>query len=98
MDETDSGLDIDALKHVSAGVNKLAGPDVGILLITHYQRLLNYIRPNAVHVLMNGSIVKSGGFELAEQLEAEGYAGLARELGLSEEEVLEGDTGQEARA
>ena len=87
MDETDSGLDIDALKHVSAGVNKLAGPDVGIVLITHYQRLLNYIRPGAVHVLMGGRIVKSGGFELAEQLEAEGYAGLAKELGLSKDDI-----------
>jgi Fe-S cluster assembly ATP-binding protein len=89
MDETDSGLDIDALKHVSAGVNKLAGPDVGILLITHYQRLLNYIRPSAVHVLMGGRIVKSGGFDLAERLEAEGYAGIAKELGLSEEDIAE---------
>jgi Fe-S cluster assembly ATP-binding protein len=89
MDETDSGLDIDALKHVSAGVNKLAGPDVGILLITHYQRLLNYIRPSTVHVLIGGQIARAGGFELAEQLEAEGYAGLAKELGLSEQEVAE---------
>jgi Fe-S cluster assembly ATP-binding protein len=89
MDETDSGLDIDALKHVSAGVNKLAGPDVGILLITHYQRLLNYIRPSKVHVLIGGQIARSGGFELAEQLEAEGYAGLAKELGLSEQELAE---------
>jgi Fe-S cluster assembly ATP-binding protein len=89
MDETDSGLDIDALKHVSAGVNKLAGPDVGILLITHYQRLLNYIRPNRVHVLMAGRIVESGGFELAERLEAEGYAGVAKEIGLSEAEARE---------
>jgi Fe-S cluster assembly ATP-binding protein len=89
MDETDSGLDIDALKHVSAGVNKLAGPDVGIVLITHYQRLLNYIRPHTVHVLIGGRIVKSGGFELAEQLEAEGYAGLAKEFGLSEEEIVD---------
>jgi Fe-S cluster assembly ATP-binding protein len=87
MDETDSGLDIDALRHVSAGVNKLAGPDVGILLITHYQRLLNYIRPSEVHVLMGGRIVKSGGFELAEKLEAEGYAGIAREIGLAAEEI-----------
>jgi Fe-S cluster assembly ATP-binding protein len=87
MDETDSGLDIDALKHVSGGVNKLAGPDVGIVLITHYQRLLNYIRPDVVHVLMGGRIAKSGGFELAEQLEAEGYAGLAKELGLSEQDI-----------
>src|SRR5687768_5077277 len=89
LDETDSGLDIDALKHVSAGVNKLASPDVGILLITHYQRLLNYIRPHHVHVLMGGRVVKSGGFELAEQLEAEGYAGVAKELGLSEAEIPE---------
>jgi Fe-S cluster assembly ATP-binding protein len=89
MDETDSGLDIDALKHVSTGVNKLAGPDVGILLITHYQRLLNYIRPTKVHVMIDGQIIKSGGFELAELLEAEGYAGLAREFGLSEDAVAE---------
>jgi Fe-S cluster assembly ATP-binding protein len=89
MDETDSGLDIDALKHVSAGVNKLAGPDVGILLITHYQRLLNYIRPTSVHVLIGGRIVKSGGFELAEQLEAEGYAGLAKKVGLAATDVAE---------
>jgi Fe-S cluster assembly ATP-binding protein len=89
MDETDSGLDIDALKHVSAGVNKLAGPDVGILLITHYQRLLNYIRPDKVHVLLGGRIVTSGGFDLAERLEAEGYAGLAKEFGLSAEELAE---------
>ena len=89
LDETDSGLDIDALKHVSSGVNKLAGPDVGILMITHYQRLLNYIRPSTVHVLMGGRVVRSGGFELAEQLEAEGYAGLAKEAGLSDEEVAE---------
>ncbi len=89
LDETDSGLDIDALKHVSSGVNKLAGPDVGILMITHYQRLLNYIRPSTVHVLMGGRVVRSGGFELAEQLEAEGYAGLAKDVGLSDEEVAE---------
>src|SRR5680860_488916 len=89
MDETDSGLDIDALKHVSGGVNKLAGPEVGIVLITHYQRLLNYIRPDVVHVLMGGRIARSGGFELAEQLEAEGYAGLAKELGLSARDIEE---------
>src|ERR687896_12120 len=87
MDETDSGLDIDALKHVSAGVNKLAGPEVGIMLITHYQRLLNYIAPSSVHVLLGGRIVKSGGFELAEQLEGGGYAGLAQKLGLSDEDI-----------
>jgi Fe-S cluster assembly ATP-binding protein len=87
LDETDSGLDIDALQHVSAGVNKLASPEVGILLITHYQRLLNYIRPSTVHVLMGGRVVTSGGFELAERLEAEGYAGVAKELGLAEEDI-----------
>ena len=87
MDETDSGLDIDALKHVSGGVNKLAGPEVGIVLITHYQRLLNYIRPDVVHVLMGGRIARSGGFELAELLEAEGYTGLAKELGLSIQDI-----------
>jgi len=98
MDETDSGLDIDALKHVSAGVNKLATPDVGIMLITHYQRLLNYIRPDVVHVLMYGQVVKSGGFELAERLEAEGYAGLAREFGLSQEAIAEVQRLEKARA
>ena len=97
MDETDSGLDIDALKHVSAGVNKLAGPDIGIVLITHYQRLLNYIRPGRVHVLMAGRIVKSGGFELAEQLEAEGYAGVGKELGLSEDDIAEVERIESAR-
>ena len=97
LDETDSGLDIDALKHVSAGVNKLAGPEVGILLITHYQRLLNYIRPSTVHVLMGGKVVKSGGFELAERLEAEGYAGIGKELGLSEEELAEVENKEGAR-
>ncbi len=89
MDETDSGLDIDALKHVSAGVNKLATPDVGILLITHYQRLLNYIRPHRVHVLIAGQIVTSGGFELAERLEAEGYAGVAKDVGLPAEDIAQ---------
>jgi Fe-S cluster assembly ATP-binding protein len=89
MDETDSGLDIDALKHVAAGVNKLAGPDVGILLITHYQRILEHIVPDRVHVLLAGRIVKSGGSELAHELEAEGYAGIAQELGLSREAIAE---------
>jgi Fe-S cluster assembly ATP-binding protein len=75
MDETDSGLDIDALQVVSKGVNKLLEqrPDMGVLLITHYQRLLNYIKPDYVHVMIRGRIAKSGGPELAEQLEAEGY-------------------------
>jgi Fe-S cluster assembly ATP-binding protein len=73
LDETDSGLDIDALKAVSEGVNRLAGPNVGILLITHYQRLLNYIKPQFVHVLLSGRIVESGGPELALELEEKGY-------------------------
>ncbi|MCA0201702.1 MAG: Fe-S cluster assembly ATPase SufC [Proteobacteria bacterium] len=74
LDETDSGLDIDALKIVSEGVNTLRGPDRTFLIITHYQRLLNYIVPDHVHVLVGGRVVASGGKELAEQLEAEGYA------------------------
>ena len=73
MDETDSGLDIDALRVVSAGVNKLAGPDLGVLVITHYQRILNYITPNFVHVMIDGRIQLSGGAELALALEAKGY-------------------------
>ena len=91
MDETDSGLDIDALQHVAAGVNKLAGEEVGILLITHYQRLLNHIVPDRVHVLLDGRIVKSGGSELAEALESEGYKGFAREAGLSPDAIAEVD-------
>ena len=79
MDETDSGLDIDALRTVSEGVNRLRGPDLGILLITHYQRLLNYIQPDAVHVLVDGRIVRSGGKELALELEAKGYAPYEKE-------------------
>ena len=74
LDETDSGLDIDALKVVSEGVNALRSPERGFLVITHYQRLLNYIVPDYVHVMTGGRIVASGGKELAETLEAEGYA------------------------
>jgi Fe-S cluster assembly ATP-binding protein len=73
MDETDSGLDIDALRTVAEGIKSLAGPQLGVLLITHYQRLLNYIKPHFVHILLEGQIVESGGPELAEQLEAKGY-------------------------
>ncbi|MFN0095380.1 MAG: Fe-S cluster assembly ATPase SufC [Dehalococcoidia bacterium] len=73
LDETDSGLDIDALRTVSEGVNSLMNPEMGLLLITHYQRLLNYIRPQFIHVLVNGRIVASGGPELAEELESSGY-------------------------
>ena len=73
LDETDSGLDIDALRIVAGGVNSQRGPDVGILLITHYQRLLNYISPDHVHVMVEGRIVMSGGKELALELEEKGY-------------------------
>ena len=75
LDETDSGLDIDALKAVAAGINALRTPERGILLITHYQRLLNYIRPDRVHVLVDGRMARSGGPELALELEAKGYEG-----------------------
>jgi Fe-S cluster assembly ATP-binding protein len=73
LDETDSGLDIDALRIVSEGVNALSGPELGVLVITHYQRLLNYIKPHHVHVMMGGRIVESGGPELALHLEEHGY-------------------------
>jgi Fe-S cluster assembly ATP-binding protein len=77
LDETDSGLDIDALKTVAAAVNKLRAPDRTFLVVTHYQRLLDYIVPDVVHVLADGRIVKSGGPELAHELEAKGYAAVA---------------------
>ena len=73
LDETDSGLDIDALKIVANGVNKLRSKDNAIVVITHYQRLLDHIQPNFVHVLSNGKIIKTGGKELAHELEAQGY-------------------------
>ncbi|MCX5736256.1 MAG: Fe-S cluster assembly ATPase SufC [candidate division NC10 bacterium] len=76
LDETDSGLDIDALKIVAGGVNALRSPERAVLVVTHYQRLLDYIVPDFVHVLVDGRIVKSGGKELALELEASGYAGL----------------------
>jgi Fe-S cluster assembly ATP-binding protein len=84
LDETDSGLDIDSLKAVAGGVAQLIGPDLGVLLITHYQRILNYITPDFVHVMIGGRIVKSGGKELAQELEEKGYEGLRGELGLGE--------------
>ncbi len=73
LDEPDSGLDIDAVRIVAGGVNSLRGPDIGVLLITHYQRILNYIKPDVVHILMNGRIVQSGGPDLAEHLDNVGY-------------------------
>ena len=82
LDETDSGLDIDALRVVAEGVNAMLNPNLGVLLITHYQRLLNYIHPDFVHVLAEGRIVKSGGKDLAIRLEEEGYGPILREAGL----------------
>ena len=73
LDETDSGLDIDALKIVAGGVNAVSGPELGVLIITHYQRILNYIKPNFVHIMLDGRVVESGGAELALQLEEQGY-------------------------
>jgi Fe-S cluster assembly ATP-binding protein len=84
LDETDSGLDIDSLKQVATGVAQLVGPSLGVLLITHYQRILNYITPDFVHVMVAGRIVKEGGPELAAELESKGYEGLRAELGLEE--------------
>ena len=80
LDETDSGLDIDALRIVASGVNKLRSPKNSFVLITHYQRLLNYIEPDYVHVLFNGKIVRSGGKELAHELESKGYDWIKQEL------------------
>ncbi|MDR0298487.1 MAG: Fe-S cluster assembly ATPase SufC [Streptococcaceae bacterium] len=82
LDEIDSGLDIDALKVVSKGVNAMRGENFGAMIITHYQRLLDYIKPDFVHILMDGKIVKTGDAELAKRLEKEGYAKIAEELGL----------------
>ena len=80
LDETDSGLDIDALKIVANGVNQMRSPDRGILVITHYQRLLEYIVPDKVHVMWEGSIALTGGKELALELEAKGYDWVREEL------------------
>ncbi|MNM73137.1 Vegetative protein [compost metagenome] len=91
LDEIDSGLDIDALRIVANGVNTMRSEERGFLIITHYQRLLNYITPDFVHVMMQGRIVKSGGPELAERLEKEGYDWVKEELGIEDETV-----GQEA--
>ena len=81
LDETDSGLDIDALRIVSEGVNALRGPQLGILVITHYQRILNYIKPDYVHVMIDGRIVQSGGADLALRLEEQGYTWLRNKHG-----------------
>jgi Fe-S cluster assembly ATP-binding protein len=80
LDETDSGLDIDALRVVAGGVNAVAGPDMGVLIITHYQRILHLVKPSDVHVMFQGRIVKQGGPELVDELEAKGYGWIAEEL------------------
>jgi Fe-S cluster assembly ATP-binding protein len=80
LDETDSGLDIDALRTVANGVNAVAGPEMGVLIITHYQRILHLVQPTHVHVLFEGRIVKEGGSELVEQLEAKGYGWIREEV------------------
>ncbi|MCP3028249.1 Fe-S cluster assembly ATPase SufC [Halobacillus sp. A5] len=87
LDEIDSGLDIDALKVVAKGINEMRSENFGCLTITHYQRLLNYITPDKVHVMMQGRVVKSGGPELAERLEAEGYDWIKQELGIEDETI-----------
>jgi Fe-S cluster assembly ATP-binding protein len=73
LDETDSGLDIDALRVVASGVNQLIGPSLGVLVITHYEQFLNYIKPEFVHIMYEGRIVEEGGFELAEKIQGQGY-------------------------
>ncbi|GCF95103.1 ABC transporter ATP-binding protein [Enterococcus florum] len=88
LDEIDSGLDIDALKVVSKGINAMRGENFGALIITHYQRLLNYIVPDIVHIMMDGKIVLTGDAELAKRLEAEGYAGISAELGIEYKEEV----------
>ena len=80
LDETDSGLDIDALRVVAGGVNAVAGPDMGVLIITHYQRILHLVQPSHVHVMYQGRIVKEGGPDLVEELEAKGYGWIAEEV------------------
>ena len=80
LDETDSGLDIDALRIVADGVNALRGPDLGALIITHYTRILRYVRPDFVHIMLDGRIVREGGAELADQLEEEGYDFIREEV------------------
>lgn len=87
LDEIDSGLDIDALKVVAKGINEMRNSEFGCLMITHYQRLLNYITPDHVHVMMQGRVVKSGGPELAQRLEDQGYEWIKEELGIEDETV-----------
>jgi Fe-S cluster assembly ATP-binding protein len=84
LDETDSGLDIDALRNVAEGINATLSPEMGVLMITHYQRMLNYVKPQFVHVLLDGRVVMSGGEELSRQLEANGYDWVREQVGLPE--------------
>ena len=86
LDETDSGLDIDAVRIVGDSVSRLVGPELGVLIITHYPRLLEYIRPHFIHILLDGRIVESGGWELAEMLEAKGYDPIREKHGIEKEE------------
>ena len=86
LDEIDSGLDIDALRVVAKGINEMRGDNFGSLIITHYQRLLNCITPDVVHIMMEGRVVMTGGADLAKRLEAEGYAGISKELGIDYKE------------
>ena len=86
LDEIDSGLDIDALRVVAKGINEMRGDNFGSLIITQYQRLLNYITPDVVHIMMEGRVVMTGGADLAKRLEAEGYAGISKELGIDYKE------------
>jgi Fe-S cluster assembly ATP-binding protein len=83
LDETDSGLDIDALRIVSEGVNAMRGDERGFLIITHYTRILSYVKPDFVHILINGKIVREGGSELADELEDKGYEFVREEVGAS---------------
>jgi Fe-S cluster assembly ATP-binding protein len=94
LDETDSGLDIDALKVVAHGINLFRGPERAIILVTHYQRLLNYVVPDVVHVIHNGRLVKSGGKELAQELENTGYSWVEGAAG--EEQDVSADRSQGA--
>lgn len=91
LDETDSGLDIDALKTVAEGINALRGPELSVLLITHYQRILSYVKPDIVHVLFDGRIVKTGGPELAQELEQRGYEWITKEFAPVAADAKEGN-------
>jgi Fe-S cluster assembly ATP-binding protein len=89
LDETDSGLDIDALRTVAEGINATLSPEMGVLMITHYQRMLNYVKPGFVHVMLDGRIVMSGGEELSHKLEANGYDWVREQVGLPDDAVVE---------